>query len=98
MECRLWVACEWIIHCATLIFHTNLKEELDEKTTQLLQTGSLCNGVSPVSIERWKFWKKRFLELIADAGSLELDSTITKRMSDALRSMIAAEESVTWFY
>ena len=64
MECRLWVASEWIIHCARLIFQDLAsEEELDEHAARSLRTGSLCDQIPPMSVERWDYWKKRFSEL-----------------------------------
>lgn len=93
MECRLWVASEWILHCAGPIYKDmKSTEELDESTARALETGSLSEDVRPLSLERWAFWKKRFSEFAADSGCLKLDSVITRRMSDALKSMDAVEE------
>lgn len=93
MECRVWVASEWILRCANLIFHDlNSKEELDESTARSLRTGPLCDGKPPLSVERWKFWKKRFSELATDPDSLGLDSATTERISDVLKSMNAVKE------
>ncbi|KAL8912921.1 MAG: hypothetical protein Q9172_007401 [Xanthocarpia lactea] len=90
MECRLWVASEWIIQCAHPIFEDlNSKEELDESTARSLRTGPLCDNIPPMSLERWEYWKKRFSELATDAGSLGLDGAIDIRISDALKSMDA---------
>lgn len=93
MECRVWVASEWIIHCAGPIFQDmNSKEEPDESTARSLRTGPLCNDKQPLSVERWEFWKKRFSELAADAGSLGFDGALTVRISNALKSMDAVKE------
>ncbi len=93
MECRLWVASEWIIHCANPIFEDlNSKEELDESTARSLRTGPLCDNIAPMSIERWEYWKKRFSELATDASSLGLDNAIGVRISDALKSMDAVRQ------
>ncbi|KAH6678206.1 hypothetical protein B0J14DRAFT_635359 [Halenospora varia] len=66
--------------------------ELDESTVRSLRTGPLCDDKPPLSVERWEFWKERFSELAADAGSLGLDSAITGRISDSLKSMDAVRE------
>ncbi|KAL8904591.1 MAG: hypothetical protein Q9171_006996 [Xanthocarpia ochracea] len=90
MECRVWVASEWIIQCAYPIFEDlNSKEELDESTARSLRTGPLCDNIPPMSLERWEYWKKRFSELATDASSLGLDSAIGVRISDVLKSMNA---------
>ncbi|RDL35973.1 uncharacterized protein BP5553_06585 [Venustampulla echinocandica] len=92
MECRLWVASEWIIYCADPIFkYMTPNEELDEGTARALRTGTLCDGKSPLGVERWGFWKKRFSKFAADASGLKLDSAITGRISNALNIMDAVE-------
>lgn len=91
MACRLRVATEWVIHCADAIFEEiNLKEELDESLSRALKTGSLYEGKPPLSVERWNFWKKRFIEIIGNLGNLDLDSSFTRRLSDAYWKMEAA--------
>lgn len=88
MRCRIWVASEWIIHCTDHIFNfVNTKEEIDESTARAYQGGSLYDGKPPLRVERWEFWKKRFLEIATDATSLELDGHTTVRISDALKIM-----------
>jgi hypothetical protein len=93
MDCRLWVASEWIIRCADILFeHMTSKEELDEGSARAIMLGPLCENVKPLSVERWEYWKKRFSELATDAGSLGLDASITVRISEALKSMNAVKE------
>ncbi|KAK0647223.1 hypothetical protein DIS24_g7919 [Lasiodiplodia hormozganensis] len=90
MACRLRVAAEWVIHCADAIFEEmNSKEELDESLARALRTGPLYEGKPPLSIERWDFWKKRFSEIGGDLGNLEVDSAMSRQISDALRSIDA---------
>lgn len=90
MDCQVWVATEWIIQCANILFEFFCsKEELDEAATRAFRTGSLCddNKVPILSIERWNFWKERFSDIAADADNLGLDSTTTARIPDALKRM-----------
>ncbi|KAI1758785.1 hypothetical protein GGR53DRAFT_515895 [Hypoxylon sp. FL1150] len=88
LECQIWVASEWILNYADSIFEEmNCKDEVDEDTARILRGGSLYKGKSPLSLERWSFWKNRFSELSANATSLGLDSAITTRISEALKSM-----------
>ncbi|CAJ2507303.1 Uu.00g084890.m01.CDS01 [Anthostomella pinea] len=93
MNCRLWVASEWILHCADVIYEDmKTGSQLGESTARSLRTGSLCDGETPLSLKRWAFWKKRFSELRADADSLGLDRAITTyRMTQALEAMDAVE-------
>ncbi|KAJ8125599.1 hypothetical protein O1611_g8039 [Lasiodiplodia mahajangana] len=88
-ECRLWVACEWIIRCDGFIYQCMNSGWSDE---QSFQTGSLCDGFPHFSINRWNFWKKRFAEMSADAENLGLENAIVARISDAIRTMEAIPE------
>ncbi|KAH8597775.1 hypothetical protein B0O99DRAFT_684487 [Bisporella sp. PMI_857] len=93
MACRVWVATEWIIHCADRIFMMmNSKEELDEFSLRSFRLGSLCDEKPVLSVERWEFGKKRFVELAADTGSRGFDSAISGRISDALKIMDTVKE------
>lgn len=89
MECRLWVASEWIIHCADLLLEQmSSKEEIDEGTARALSIGALCKVERPLSLERWEFWKQRLSELAADA-----ETDTAAHISQALKSMDAIRES-----
>lgn len=95
MECRLQVASEWILHCASPILQDmKLKEDkaANKNLARALCTGRLCEGKEPQSVERWNFWKTRLSELSGELGSLEVDAGIKGRISDALRSMEVAEK------
>lgn len=88
MDCRLWVATEWIVIRTGIIYEKmNSKEELDESTARELRGGSLYEDIPPLSIERWELWKKRFSELDADASRLKLDSSTTEGIPDALHAL-----------
>ena len=92
MECRIWVVSEWIIHAANSLFeYMSVEDELDESSTRALATSHLCSNVKPLSIERWEFWKRRLSELAVDVGTQGLDSALTARISDALKTMNAVE-------
>ncbi|KAI0105630.1 hypothetical protein F4776DRAFT_474283 [Hypoxylon sp. NC0597] len=88
MNCRLWVACEWVIHCAGIISEEmNSIKDLDESLARSLSGGSLYDGKELLGTERWEFWKRRFSEINADAGKLGLDTAVTKKVVDALKKM-----------
>jgi hypothetical protein len=92
INCRVWVASEWMIHCADkLLKRINSKEKDDGMDARAHGTGPLCKGIPPLSVKRWEFWKKRFAEFATEAGSLELDSATTVHIADALKSMDTAE-------
>ncbi|KAG9228244.1 hypothetical protein BJ875DRAFT_527886 [Amylocarpus encephaloides] len=93
MECRIWTACEWMIHCADNVFkRMNLDMELDDDSARAICDGPLGEGNQLVSMERWEFWKRRFSELAADTARLRLGRETTGWISDALKSMDAAQQ------
>lgn len=93
MESRLWVATEWMIKCADVVFEVvGAEGQLDEKLARPLKGGSLCANVAPASLERWAFWKKRLAELAADVKGLEVDDSIGARITDALQRMDEVEK------
>ncbi|KAI2778797.1 hypothetical protein F4815DRAFT_476678 [Daldinia loculata] len=93
MECRVWVATEWIIHCAAVLFEEmNSTEQLDDSTARAFMTGPLCDTEEPLSIKRWNFWKRRLLELSTDTGDLALSGEARDRISNALESMDYTEK------
>lgn len=88
MDCRVWVATEWIIRCAFIVFDLlNPKEEVTEHTARIFGTGSLIEDIQPLSVERWEYWKRRFFELAANRDGLGLGDTSVERISEALKSM-----------
>jgi hypothetical protein len=89
-ECRLWVASEWIIRCAEILYKDmNVKEEND----RALQTGSLCgDDILDLGIKRWNFWKERFTAIAAEAEHLKLGNEIVQRISDAAERMEAVQK------
>lgn len=92
MECRLWVATEWLIHCAKIIFNDlTLDEEVDANTERPMGLGSLCPNVPVLSLERWNFWKSRITALTGDLDSLGVSSSVAGRLSMAMQQMVAAE-------
>lgn len=66
MDCRLWVACEWII-CSGRVIYKELEvssdQALDEEMAKVAELGPLCKAKSPLSLERWSYWEARLLEL-----------------------------------
>jgi hypothetical protein len=95
MNCRLYVASEWIIRCGdVVILDMCSNEKLKESLALALQTGPLCLDTPPLSMKRWGFWKRRFLEICANRKTLELDDAISGRIIDTLYSMMIAEEQI----
>ncbi|KAI0006249.1 hypothetical protein F4779DRAFT_597146 [Xylariaceae sp. FL0662B] len=93
-ECRVWVACEWIIRCGKVILD-EMRLSLSEgnESGNALLTGSLCgDDISQLGDERWDFWKKRLGEIAADAENLKLESAIVERISDTLKIMDAVQK------
>ncbi|KAI0890660.1 uncharacterized protein GGS22DRAFT_184007 [Annulohypoxylon maeteangense] len=89
-ECRVWVACEWILRRAELIFEVMTSGDGPDDA---LKTGPLCGeGIPQLSIERWDFWKKRLGEIAADAENLKLERPILGRISDTIERMEAVQK------
>lgn len=89
-ECELWIACEWMIQCAgPLLKELTSDDELSEDDARCFATGTLLDCEKPLSIERWRFWEKRFSEVVAQGG---YGSDVSQHVSDALSAMKAAEE------
>ncbi|KAI1118585.1 hypothetical protein F5Y14DRAFT_462542 [Nemania sp. NC0429] len=89
-ECRLWVACEWIIHCAGVIYNDMVTEQNPDSA---FKTGSLCRpGMPHFGTERWEFWKKRFGEISKDAKNLKLGNSMVERISAAVEIMNEAQK------
>ncbi|KAI2468631.1 hypothetical protein F4781DRAFT_397313 [Annulohypoxylon bovei var. microspora] len=95
MECRLWIASEWILLCGNVLLHNLTGEYATGSFDVSLMTGPLCNNVRSLGRERWEFWKTRFCTIGDDYKDLELSSGIYFRIGDTLRSMFAAERENT---
>lgn len=96
MECRLWVASEWMIRCAGVLFNYMISgEEVSEKRARCLQGGSLCHDILPLGLGRWAFWKRRFHEIINDATFLKIDGPVISRISDALGTMDTVDDFIS---
>ena len=81
MECQIWVATEWIIRCADAIFEDiSSGEELKEGTARFLRTGPLYEDFSPLSVERWGFWKERLRPLSRMLRSWDSTGTLLRRL------------------
>jgi len=92
MECRLWVAREWIIRCRHVVFvDMSSKQEPDKGTTRAIQPGLLAKGIPPLSVERWEFWKKRFLEIANSRDDLELSYATSLLVAETKRRMNAIQ-------
>ncbi|KAI1204091.1 uncharacterized protein F4807DRAFT_449015 [Annulohypoxylon truncatum] len=91
MECRIWVATEWIIRCGDVLLHKLTGEDVFGRVALSLTTGPLCRNIRPLGVERWEFWKTRFHEIRNDYQRLDLSLAIYLRMGDTLRRMSAAE-------
>jgi hypothetical protein len=89
MDCRVWVATEWIFCCsATLLEELKApNEELDKFSVQTLRGGVLYGTSSPPrSLDRWEYWKKKLAEL-AKSEDLGLENETKTRVHEALKIM-----------
>ncbi|KAI1346374.1 hypothetical protein F5Y01DRAFT_319814 [Xylaria sp. FL0043] len=89
IECLVWVASEWIIRCGRLLLEA-LKDPSDDDHRSIA-VGPLCSDLSPVGMERWQFWKKRFTDIASPDNNLGINSATSEHISLALDSMAAAE-------
>jgi hypothetical protein len=89
-SCRIWVATEWILRCGDIIYDDmSSQEQLDEDTSVVIAPGFLCECMSPRSIQRWEFWRKRFLDIVSEWDRLELEGVTRDRVSNAAMKMDA---------
>jgi hypothetical protein len=79
MDCRVWVAGEWIIRCGSIIFkEMSLYETHEGSAEKAIDMDALYKDVSPWGLDRWKFWIGRFSEIGAKDEALGLsDDTRT---------------------
>ncbi|VUC27142.1 unnamed protein product [Clonostachys rosea] len=90
MDCRVWIAAEWMINCGDLMFKliNNLEEVTDDTSDDScdeLRPGPLYGKeLPPFTLDRWEFWKKRFAELGANPA---LDDATKKHVATALNLM-----------
>ncbi|KAK4099128.1 hypothetical protein N658DRAFT_508970 [Parathielavia hyrcaniae] len=107
LECKLWVATEWLTRCGQLLRRDMASAEaLGERAQASIAPGPLCEGVSPQSPEQWEFWRSRLAELtraqpLAEkdgagedgAGQAVLGGASLVRIAQAIAVMDAAGNS-----
>ncbi|KAJ5629950.1 hypothetical protein N7528_003607 [Penicillium herquei] len=61
---NVWIAAEWLIRCGHLMYE-DLGEFIpeEEQAKSYPKTGPLARGILPISLDRWRFWRTRLLEL-----------------------------------
>ena len=82
LDCRVWVASEWIYNCNGLIRQYLASEELTQGSRE--HTGPLAENISPRSLQRWDFWRKRLTELV---DSENIQGVAKEWASEALKKM-----------
>lgn len=90
MDCRAWVAAEWILCCSkVLLEEMNLpNEELDEHDIAVLRPGDLYGSdLPPRSLQRWGFWKKRLAQIAKESEELGLEAETRNRVEEAIKVM-----------
>ncbi|KAK0662120.1 hypothetical protein QBC41DRAFT_382266 [Cercophora samala] len=106
LECKIWVATEWLRHCADLLYSEMTCEvALDENSMASIKPGPLCEGVYPQSLERWEFWRSRLAQLAGekplgegedlgkgDAGQA-VSSALLSRIKQAITAMDTASNN-----
>lgn len=92
MECRLWVATEWIVHYADFLFlEMHPKVEFDKRMDRVVATSELAKDIGAHTPQRWEFWKTRLSKLSAEARRLQVDASIVGRITEALKVMETVE-------
>jgi hypothetical protein len=88
LDTDLWVATE-IIFFAGKVLYTAITtlEDATMDDARTFQTHALCSETPPLSIERWEFWKKRFVEFAALAETYQLDSSMVARLTGTVKHM-----------
>ncbi|KAH6876350.1 hypothetical protein B0T10DRAFT_497880 [Thelonectria olida] len=93
MDCRLWVASEWILQCGELVYdEITSNRELDEWSARALGGGPLYESQVPLSLARWQFWMARFQNLSENAVGLELDASVIARITLTVQRMGAIRD------
>ena len=75
-ECKIQVACEWILHAAKHflwwarenIGYTNVT--VDDEEGQYVEGGTLYHGPPAMCLQRWAFWLGRFEEIGKEESKL----------------------------
>ena len=88
MDCRLWVASEWILRCGCTIFkEMSLWETREHSLAVAIDTGPLCRDLPPWSVDRWNFWKTRFREIADNGEALGLSILVRGRAAESAKRM-----------
>ncbi|KAJ5712976.1 uncharacterized protein N7483_010157 [Penicillium malachiteum] len=77
---NVWIAAEWLIRCGTLLYRelcTGADLTAEEQAKSNFKPGPLAEGVLPISLERWNFWRSRLLELSRAKPSVGNDEDFT---------------------
>lgn len=85
---RILVAAEWVIQGGRWLLRQSLLNDLQEDTpnSNLWRAGPLFHGDKGFNLERWGFWKRRFMEVRRDA----LEPT-QKQIDEALKIITELE-------
>ncbi|KAJ5697335.1 hypothetical protein N7488_011019 [Penicillium malachiteum] len=61
---NVWIAAEWLIRCGNLMYeHLGELIPEEEQAKFYPRIGPLAGGILPISLDRWKFWRFRLVEL-----------------------------------
>ncbi|KAH0559380.1 hypothetical protein GP486_004104 [Trichoglossum hirsutum] len=63
VNCYVTAATEWVAHGGKALFRCFSDGPLDDETVHLTGNGHLYWGRTGLSLERWRFWKRRFQEI-----------------------------------
>ncbi|KAI1452772.1 hypothetical protein F4805DRAFT_404989 [Annulohypoxylon moriforme] len=91
MECRIWVATEWIIRRGDVLLHRLTGENVNWRFALSLATGPSCRNVRRLGIERWEYWKHTLQNISNCYRSLALNYAVCLRIEDTFLRMSAFE-------
>jgi hypothetical protein len=94
LDARLWAASEIIFHGGKF-FYELLTENPNQADGRRSPLHALASDISPLSLGRWEFWKKRFIEFTALAETYQIDSSIVARLTDTIKHMDAIQQEGT---
>jgi hypothetical protein len=85
-NCLLFVASEWLIHASKVLFE-QMSYRKEDAEDVIFQTGSLCEGVSQMGVDRWEFWEQRICVILKEKESLGLTNATFEHVQKAMKAI-----------
>lgn len=90
-DCRLWIATEWLLRSADVIYIA-LSES--GKDLELQDTWKVLRQMGP-ALQKWQAWKQRLVELKENWDEWEFKETTLERIKQAIQEMDTVEQRHT---